>query len=271
MININFKIENPETAYVLGYLWADGSVFESKGQYYTRLFIQNGDGEIIKPFIKKFSYHKKWVWYRYHYPSATRNNNPKIQFAIYNKDLSKFLIEKLGYGNKSLYSPDKALAFIPSKYHKDFWRGLFDGDGHIGSRGATITSNYDQDWSALISLFSRLDIKRYRIIKKICKKHGHKSSVIDITNASDITKLGDFLYEKNCNICLPRKQIKFATLKQKMLSWNKSSKHVGVSYNKANKKWKADICKNKQKYFLGYFLTEEDALRARMKKESELK
>jgi len=40
---------------------------------------------------------------------------------------------------------------------------------------------------------------------------------------------------------------------------NKSSIYKGVTYNKNNKKWAAFICKNNNKKFLGYFLTEIEA------------
>jgi len=77
-----FNVENPETAYILGYLWSDGSVFYDKHkQAHIRLFINESDGENIKEYFNNFSFLKKWTSYRYHYPSATRNNGPKIQFT----------------------------------------------------------------------------------------------------------------------------------------------------------------------------------------------
>jgi len=50
-----------------------------------------------------------------------------------------------------------------------------------------------------------------------------------------------------------------------------SSQYMGVSWSKSHKKWRAQICKNKKQYHLGYFLDEEAAHQAYLKaKESSL-
>lgn len=50
---------------------------------------------------------------------------------------------------------------------------------------------------------------------------------------------------------------------------NKTSKFVGVSFFKKNKKWKSQISFNGKKIGLGYFLTEEEAYQKRQQFEEE--
>lgn len=43
---------------------------------------------------------------------------------------------------------------------------------------------------------------------------------------------------------------------------NKSSKYIGISFNKESKKYKSEIMINGKSKFLGYFLSELEAARA---------
>jgi len=61
----------------------------------------------------------------------------------------------------------------------------------------------------------------------------------------------------------------FENQAHKVLSWNRSSKFLGVSYYKTTKKWKAQIQVNKKKIALGYYKTEEEAYQARVNFEKE--
>jgi hypothetical protein len=49
------------------------------------------------------------------------------------------------------------------------------------------------------------------------------------------------------------------------LNNNKTSKYVGVNFDLRSKKWRSQISFNKNKIHLGYFLTEEEAYKERLK------
>lgn len=107
-------------AYVLGFIYADGSIYKSaRGSY---LVVTSVDRQIIFGI-------KKWLGSR-HKIIVTESNwpNGKLRYflRIGNKNLYESLV-KLGlYPNKSL---TVRLPLIPKTFFRDFVRGYFDGDG----------------------------------------------------------------------------------------------------------------------------------------------
>lgn len=266
----NFKVENEQTAYILGYLWADGSIFKDKnGIAYIRLRIIRADANEIKPLFDKFSFLKKWASYDRHHVCETRNHSPSTEFALYNANLGNFLIDELNYKNKSFDSPEKVLNFIPERFQKFWWRGYFDGDGYIGTKDMTITSTYEQDWSLTEDLFKNLEVN-YIIRRKICKKHGHKSSTIRVSYLEGMVKFATYLYGDYTvdKIGLRRKADKLIIIKEKYekVILTQHSKYKGVTYNIANKKWRA----NYLGVYLGSYKTEQEALFARTSAEKQI-
>lgn len=58
--------------------------------------------------------------------------------------------------------------------------------------------------------------------------------------------------------------------KNKPISTNKTSKYIGVSFNKKMNKYVAQICKNRKSHRLGFFETQESAYTAYVKAKREL-
>lgn len=129
-INENYfdDIDTPNKAYILGFLYADGSntsVYEH-GHYMVRLRIQTRDEHILKSML------------------AEIGSNDTIRY-IYSKDQNKYYAElqirnkhmvlrlhELGIAPRKTFNvvyPD----FLPSHLHRHFIRGLVDGDGSIAS------------------------------------------------------------------------------------------------------------------------------------------
>lgn len=78
---------------------------------------------------------------------------------------------------------------------------------------------------------------------------------------------GDKTDNRFCNLRLATKAQNSQNSK---LSIKNASGYKGVSWHKAAKKWRADICANRRLYFLGLFNNKEDAINARKKAEEEL-
>lgn len=123
-VNENFfKKWSHKMAYVLGFIFADGSLEDAcylRGQY---LRIYNTDYEIVNKIKSVLESEHKIV-------SLPAFGNRKMHFmlrigshAIF-KDLSKLRL----HPNKSL---DLDLPIIPKKYFGSFLRGYFDGDGCV--------------------------------------------------------------------------------------------------------------------------------------------
>lgn len=163
-VNENFfKKWSQEMAYVLGFIFADGSLEDAyylRGQY---LRIHNTDYELVNKIKKALKSEHKIT-------CLPAFGNRKMRFMlrigshVIFKDLGKFNL----HPNKSL---DLDLPGIPKKYFSSFLRGYFDGDGcvHI-ERPKNILKviftsgckNFLLELSSMIS--KNMDIKLRRVV-----------------------------------------------------------------------------------------------------------
>lgn len=119
---------NPEMAYWLGFIWADGNVRDSSGRYGLRLTVKIFDRTHLVSFqsFMKTNVPIKIVNYRSkrggkYYPQAVICINRKRVV----KSLEKYNISAHRSVNGEVF-PE-----IPNVYIWDFFRGFFDGDGAI--------------------------------------------------------------------------------------------------------------------------------------------
>lgn len=124
------EINTPNKAYCLGLLFSDGTI-TSLQKHIVRLSLQESDKSILeKILIDMESNHSL-----YFIDCNSKNTNHKNQyyFSINDKALCAGLYKHGMHANKSLtveYPID-----MPSKFDKDFIRGMLDGDGHISKCG----------------------------------------------------------------------------------------------------------------------------------------
>jgi len=151
-----------EMAYILGFIFADGSLEDASYLRGLYLRIHNTDYKIISKIKNALGSEHKIV----RLPAL--NNNRKTRFIlrigshkIFN-DLSKFKL----HPNKSL---DLEMPAIPKKYFGSFLRGYFDGDGcvHIEKSRGTLRviftsgcKNFLDKLSALISENIKINLHR---------------------------------------------------------------------------------------------------------------
>ncbi len=202
-----FCFDSPESAYILGILRADGYIK-------PRQVIIESIASDINELIPIFQKHCEWRVYN----RDRENRKPQASLSRCDSLFSKFLKE-YDYVNFNKNNYDKILNLVQESLHPYWFRGLFDGDGcfYINEKNKTyqmsICSNYEQDWSSLVTLFNKLQISFSIKRRTQTNKSGTISShsVIRVTNKRDIIKFGNYIYgdyEIN-RIGLSRKYIKF--------------------------------------------------------------
>ena len=117
-----FSVWGSKMAYVLGYLYADGSIYKSeRGSYVSVTSIDRDTISKIKRWLN--SEHTVRVD-----KSSYSNNKLRYTLRIGNKKIYQDLVSLGLYPNKSL---TVRLPLIPSEWFADFLRGYFDGDGCV--------------------------------------------------------------------------------------------------------------------------------------------
>lgn len=247
------NVQTPEHAYLLGFIWADGSILS--GLYKTTIHIVKEDYEQIKNIFAAtgnwnvyFRKHKKW--------------KEQATIETSNKPLRDYLFS-MDYASKSA-SPDKILQTIPDDLKKYWYLGLFDGDGCLSIfqnkyARASISSCYEQDWSFLEKIFTKMNLKFK--IKRTTSNKGHKSSAIILSNKYSCNSFLSYLYENNKSIKLIRKFNMFLELKKILnIPVRIKNKYTGVC--KVRNKFRCSILLNGIKKHLGYFESENIAAMA---------
>lgn len=196
------SINTSNKAYLLGFIWADGSVSLRAGLSFS---IKKNDISILE-FIKKELESDAPIKH------FTIKGNDYVRFAINRISLSKDLIS-LGLGsNKS--KNNAPIPAIKKDLLSHFLRGLFDGDGSIwlgSGYKASFTGGYDfLVW--LKSLLLEFDICTNEKIR-LRYEGNYNSCMIDISHRKNIEQLKRILYA-DANFYLDRKHKLFSDAEQ---------------------------------------------------------
>ena len=134
-LNQNYfkEIDTSEKAYILGFLAADGSVYDKNNSYYAQIRVKYTDIDILEKIQKtmnltsKIRYQEQEVTF----PQGGKTIAKMSCLSFYGKEIIKDL-ESYGI------IPDKTLHLkvdykrIPREFLRDYLRGLWDGDGCFG-------------------------------------------------------------------------------------------------------------------------------------------
>lgn len=230
------KVRTPFAAYMLGFLWADGTV--SKRTYHVELKIVDEDFADIR---------ERWLlttqrWrYRCYKDGHPRHKSQAI-VGLSHQPFHAFLVQ-CGYLFKTGDSAADVLAAIPVEYHHYWWRGYFDGDGGVTASGRTrricITSCYNQDWSFFKTLAQELGLA-YRVSRGVCK--GSSYSTVVMENEANIRRFMDYIYQGEQFGLTRKRQAYLDYLEYKRtVRPNKTSRYRGVCWNGGKRKWMMQI------------------------------
>lgn len=201
-------IDSPEKAWLLGFLWTDGSVRKvSDKSCQIRLSIQMQD----EPMIDKI---KNWL----HIDTKTlydRRENKEcagIEFISNQifEDISKYgIVPNKTYVTNSLHI-DK----IPEQFQRDYIRGIFDGDGILSFAGDIneVSCGFISHFYESVAEFQTfVDNKIDKTVHNIIITEKGKSYT-HWRGRKQVTKILDLLY-KDATVYLPRKYEKYLKIK----------------------------------------------------------
>lgn len=204
-------INSSNKAYILGFIYADGSV--SKRGNLT-ICLSKKDTEILE-FIKEELNYSGVI------SSKLINKNEYSLLSIDSKVMVNRLIELGIVPNKTYNS--SVLPTIPKEYFNDTLRGYFDGDGSIyknGEKGFTVCfSSNINILNSLKSYFDDLTIKTSNI--RLRNKNSEYSAMLEIRGNNQIIKIKNLLYSESNIFYLKRKYNKFVEFEEYILNMTK--------------------------------------------------
>lgn len=208
------EFNSPETAYILGFLWADGYLVHRKYNLGLCCNIASDDAhEIIPNFLQTGDW---YIWHAKKPRKITWKKQSTLRMrniCLYHKMMS-YNFDKRSEG----YSPINLIEDIPENLHHYWYLGYFDGDGSLYiskdkyNSHMTLSGQYSQDWGFITNLFQSLGINKWEEKQKISKK-GHKSSIIRLSHRLSIAKFGDYIYSDINFLSLTRKKNTYLKLK----------------------------------------------------------
>lgn len=216
-LNDNYfdKIDTEAKAYFLGLLYADGCNFTKVNRISIGLVEQ--DVEIIEKFKSEICSDAP---IKSKILEKETHNNQKY-FVIYSEIMSKKLIELGCINNKStnlIYPYNK----IPENLEHHFIRGVFDGDGSVGSysyenkkskknekyvyHSFNITGNLPFLIGIQDIFINKCTVNKTKINQP--KRYKNGTGMLCYSGRINLLKLKEYLY-KDATIYLERKKIKF--------------------------------------------------------------
>lgn len=196
-------INNPSKAYLVGLLFADGSIAESNGRE-TSISIQ-----LLTEDINLLEFFKAEI---NSLGIIHNNKDGTSRFSIRSNKMAKDLSQYNVIPSKT-YVIKELPKNIPTEYYLDFLRGYIDGDGSLyfsnNSFHLSITSHFIeliQDYINIVSNILHVDLStrlptRYNNVAKFT------------LNGKQAVLFADLLY-KNANIYCKRKYNKYLLAKQ---------------------------------------------------------
>jgi hypothetical protein len=228
-------IDTEEKAYILGFIFADGSVGHYKGTFKLAIVQTVQDTEILEkiagqiyknPFAIK--YYKK------------KRGKPQGTFYVHNQRLVESLYEYGCVSRKSLILQFPTL--LPNNIMPHFIRGYFDGDGcvYVGRRGGqlriswSVTSSIDFCRGLFSYIITTLAIEpRLALVGK-----RKRSAVISIETINDTLQILDFMYSNmKTDFYLKRKYEKYQQIKLLLTDKNELMSFLGTDRLRMNRKF----------------------------------
>lgn len=211
---ILLRVDSPIKAYVLGLLWADGSVrpYDPPHSYNAGVTFSTTypDADELVPALQQIG---KWRVYRI----EPKERAPKAaaRVMVTSRPLSDALIA-LGYRDR-LAGFERVLAIVPSHLHRLWWLGFSDGDGcfyYHDVRGLyrfSVASGICQNWTALEQQLTSLGLEHE--IERTKSPQGSYSK-LHLGGKMRVAVWGHWLYDGH-DMGLKRKRAKWEVIRDR--------------------------------------------------------
>lgn len=227
-LNENYfeKIDTPEKAYLLGYLYTDG--YNAEKNRTVKLGLHKQDSHVLDFFKKEIGIEVK----------LEKCKGNVLRLNIHSKKLSTDL-SKLGCFQKKTYTLEfPTEEQVPNKYMSHFIRGAFDGDGcmyirKVREKAKTGYANFvgcKLFLNGINNYLHNVVGMTYRQITTI--NNNDVFGELRYMSIPDIVKLKDFIY-KDSSFHLDRKYNKMELFLSDLgVQWTVKSEDVVEMYNK---------------------------------------
>lgn len=152
------NIDDPDKAYIFGFLWADGWLNKTN----VRIELKLADLDALKFMQEKIG--SGALRFRTRIDNRFKKSSNTVTLDISSTYLSRKLVE-IGFR--------QSINCIPEEFHLDFLRGYIDGDGHIGAYlkgrklSISFSSNKEENWNHITSILNKYNVK-YTLDRAIC-------------------------------------------------------------------------------------------------------
>lgn len=204
------KIDSPEKAYWLGFLYTDGSVDHYKKTGRIRLQLQAADEEILIQYKEDLGLDCKLI-------EDIRPNSKCLSVEFNDEQIFNDLATYNIIPNKTYKSHHIPFEKIPSQYLTSYLLGLFDGDGNF-----SCSENFSTDVTFGFTAYYEEVAKDFQLeIDKLIDKTDHNKPFftsawhVQWRGRTQVLKILDKLY-KDCPRHLARKYNKYLQLKDSL-------------------------------------------------------
>lgn len=201
-------IDTPEKAWLLGFLFTDGSVRKiKKSCYQIRLSIQLKDEEMIDRIMQWLNIDTKKKYDR-------REGKETVGIEVLSENMYNQL-QKYGIVPNKTYIVDRLyIDDIPEKFRRDYIRGLFDGDGGISFTGNTaeVSCNFTSYFYNTVKEFQFVIDENIGKMEHNSIKTDDGRSICSWRGRQQVLKILSWLYD-DAKVYLPRKYQKYLWIK----------------------------------------------------------
>lgn len=200
-----FKELNQHSAYVLGYIWADGSVGQRRGKNaVVSMNCSDQDREILD-YVKEVTGATTKISL---YKDKRYSDKKYYNLTLCNLELVEDVVEMHGVVPRKSYV-DPPYKNIPVDYFPDFFRGYFDGDGSWAKSACSffgVRAGLIGSVRFIEGLASQLVAAAHISYPSVFSENGGKWARMYVTGRERILTLARWMYYSPEAFCLSRKR-----------------------------------------------------------------